>query len=30
MRDTGEEIQVGANFSDPNEKNIQRLAPYLM
>jgi PilZ domain len=30
MRDTGDEIQVGANFSDPNEKSVQRLAPYLM
>ncbi|MCU0595565.1 MAG: PilZ domain-containing protein [Desulfobacterota bacterium] len=30
MRDTGEAIQVGANFSDPNEKDLQRLAPYLM
>jgi PilZ domain len=30
MRDAGEEIQVGANFSDPSEKNLQRLAPYLM
>jgi hypothetical protein len=30
MRDTGEEIQVGASFSDPNEKSIQKLVPYLM
>jgi hypothetical protein len=30
MRHTGEEIQVGASFSDPNEKSIQKLAPYLM
>jgi hypothetical protein len=30
MRDTGQEIQVGANFSDPSEKHLQRLAPYLM
>lgn len=30
MRDTGEAIQVGANFSDPSEKSLQRLAPYLM
>ena len=30
MRDTGEEIQVGASFSDPSEKSVQRLAPYLM
>jgi len=30
MRDTGEAIQVGASFSDPNEKSIQKLAPYLM
>jgi hypothetical protein len=30
MRDIGEEIQVGAQFSDPGEKNLQKLAPYLM
>jgi ribosomal protein S8 len=30
MRDTGEEIQVGAHFSDPSEKTVYKLAPYLM
>ena len=30
MRDTGEAIQVGASFSDPTEKSLQKLAPYLM
>jgi predicted DNA-binding protein len=30
MRDIGEEIQVGANFSEPSEKNLQKLTPYLM
>lgn len=30
MRDTGEEIQVGASFIDPSEEKLQRLAPYLM
>jgi PilZ domain len=30
MRDTGQEIQVGAAFGDPSEKSLQRLAPYLM
>jgi c-di-GMP-binding flagellar brake protein YcgR len=30
MRDTGEEIQVGASFIDPSEEKLQKLAPYLM
>jgi hypothetical protein len=30
MRDTGEEIQVGANFIEPSEEKLQKLAPYLM
>jgi hypothetical protein len=30
MRDIGEEIQVGAQFSDPGERDLQRLATYLM
>lgn len=30
MRDVGEAIQVGASFSRPSEKNLQKLAPYLM
>lgn len=30
MRDAGEEIQVGAGFSDLQEKSLQKLAPLLM
>jgi hypothetical protein len=30
MRDTGEEIQVGASFLDPSEEKLQKLSPYLM
>jgi hypothetical protein len=30
MRDTGEEIQVGASFIEPSEEKLQKLAPYLM
>ena len=30
MRDTGEEIQVGASFTEPSEEKLQKLALYLM